>query len=63
MHSSIGGGMVALVLAIDTVTYTFLYCVVIPECNLKLAREILNTMLLIISDNNFPIYHNTSYVL
>lgn len=54
--------MVALVLAIDTVTYTILYCVVIPECNLKLAREILNTMLLIIFDNNFPIYHNTSYV-
>lgn len=37
--------MVALVLAIDTVTYTILYCVVIPECNLKLAREILNTVL------------------
>lgn len=36
--------MVALVLAIGKVTYTILYRVVNPECNLKLAREILNTM-------------------
>lgn len=35
--------MVALVLAIDKVTYTIFYCVINPECNLKLAREILKT--------------------
>lgn len=39
--------MVALVLAIDKVTYAILYCVLIPECNLKKAGEILNKMLLI----------------
>lgn len=32
--------MVALVLATDTVTYTILYCVVIPECNINMITRV-----------------------